>query len=141
MTKAKTARQIAASKRNIVKAQIASARSRKGKKRSVAAGHHYGTGKTGRKNTRLALYGSRKHGISPAQYARRKQRANKWKKRALITGAVAAGTFHLVTQYTTPEEKVKIINKTRDYAHAAKTKVRYHASGLHSQIRRATRKK
>ena len=83
-----SARQRAAAKRNIVKAQLASARARRGKKRSDKSQHTYGTGRKGRKGTRRALYGSRKHGISPTQYQRRRQRSAKWKHR----GSIAVGT-------------------------------------------------
>lgn len=92
---AKTARQIAAAKRNIVKAQAASARSRKGKSRSKQTGHHYGTGRQGRRATKRALYGSRRHGISPTQAVRRKGRYKKTKivaknvAAAAVVGAVA----------------------------------------------------
>jgi hypothetical protein len=89
--KRRTAKQIAASKRNIIAAQRASAASRRGKKRSTKAGHHYGTGKTGRRQARINKYGSRKHGISIAQQTRRDKRSRKYKKAGAT--AVAGGVF------------------------------------------------
>lgn len=84
----RTAKQIAASRRNIIKAQRASAASRRGKKRSKKSGHHYGTGKTGRRQARINKYGSRKHGISIAQQTRRDKRS---RKRKAVASAVIAG--------------------------------------------------
>lgn len=100
MAKRKTARQIAAARRNIVKAQKASADSRRGKSRSRKSGHHYGTGKTGRRQAKRNKYGSRKHGISIAQQTRRDRRSRKWKNRGAVafsvatTGAAIYGSYH-----------------------------------------------
>lgn len=120
----RTARQIAASKRNIAKAQIASARARKGKKRSAKSQHTYGTGRTGRKNTRRALYGSRRHGISPVQYQRRQQRAAKWKRRA---GYAATGVAIGVMAYNNLDSasKAKLRADARDYGAATRNIPRY----------------
>lgn len=87
----RTAKQIAASRRNIIKAQRASADSRRGKKRSKKSGHHYGTGKTGRRQARRNKYGSRRHGISIAQQTRRDQRSRK--RKAVASAAVAGGVL------------------------------------------------
>lgn len=143
MQKRKTAKQIAAAKRNIVKAQRASADSRRGKSRTKTAGHHYGTGRKGRKDTRRALYGSRRHGISPTQHLRRQQRARKWKNRAAIVGAAAAIGATVYTNYhqsTTPEQRAQHKSRAKASYHGAKTKVKYHTSGLGRQIRRSQRK-
>jgi uncharacterized membrane protein YebE (DUF533 family) len=143
MQKRKTAKQIAAAKRNIVKAQRASADSRRGKSRNVKAGHHYGTGSGGRKNTRRALYGSRRHGISPTQHLRRQQRARKWKNRAAVVGSAAAIGVAVYSNYhktTSPEQRAKHRAAAKDYAQGVKTKVRYHTSGIGRQIRKSQKK-
>lgn len=99
----RTARQIAASRRNIVAAQRASAASRRGKSRSKKTGHHYGTGKTGRRQARINKYGSRKHGISIAQQTRRDRRSRRRKNAAAVafsvatTGAALYGNYHSST--------------------------------------------
>jgi hypothetical protein len=122
---AKTAKQIAASRRNIAKAQVASAAARRGRHRSAASGHAYGTGKTGRRSTRRALYGSRRHGISPVQHQRRTQRANKWKRR--VAGATAVGVYGAYATYalTTPQQRRSAANKVRDYGSKTKNTVKY----------------
>ena len=143
MQKRKTARQIAASKRNIIKAQRVSADSRRGKSRSKTAGHHYGTGKQGRKDTRRALYGSRKHGISPPQYARRQQRARKWKGRAAAVGAAAAIGATVYANYhqnTTPEQRSQHKRRAKATYRGAKMKVKFRTSGLAGQIKRSQKK-
>lgn len=89
----RTARQIAASRRNIIIAQRVSADSRRGKKRSNKSGHHYGTGKVGRRQAKINKYGSRKHGISIAQQTRRDKRSRNRKRVATaVGGAVMVGT-------------------------------------------------
>lgn len=139
---ARSAKQVAAARRNIKIAQAASARSRKGKSKSSASGHHYGTGKTGRKATRLALYGSKKHGISPTQYQRRRQRANKWKGRAAL--AVSAG-LTAATLYATmpPQQRQAMKNKIRDHSARMKTHVKYRVGSykMHRQINQYLKKK
>lgn len=133
-----SARQIAAAKRNIAKAQLASARARKGKKRSSASMHTYGTGRSGRKATKRALYGSRKHGISPTQYQRRRQRANKWKRRAAFAGsaiAFSAGVWGNMNQ--TQREYTKYAAKSG--LNTLKTKYKYQ-TGVGRQIRKMRKK-
>lgn len=93
MAKRKSARQIAAARRNIIKAQRASADSRRGKKRSKKSGHHYGTGKTGRRQARINKYGTRRNGISIAQATRRKQRSAKYKRAASLATTAALVTY------------------------------------------------
>lgn len=112
---ARTARQIAASRRNIVKAQAESARSRRGTHRSKKTGHHYGTGKTGRKQARRNKYGSRKHGISIAQQQRRDRRSSKRKRRAGYA-VTAAGIAVTAYGQLNPHQKAKIHVKAKDYA-------------------------
>lgn len=133
-----SARQIAAAKRNIAKAQLASARARKGKKRSSSSMHTYGTGRSGRRATKRALYGSRRHGISPTQYQRRRQRANKWKARAVYTGTAisfAAGLWGGMNQ--TQREYAKYAAKSG--LNNLKTKYKYQ-TGVGRQIRKARKK-
>ena len=109
----RSARQIAAAKRNIIKAQAASARARRGKKRSRTTGHTYGKGRKGRKATRRSLYGSRKHGLSPTQYARRRQRANKWKRRgSAAVSAAMLGTAIYPRLSPADKKRVKAYGKT-----------------------------
>jgi len=125
---ARTARQLAASRRNIVAAQRASAASRRGKKRSVKTGHHYGTGRTGRKTARRAKYGSKKHGISIAQQQRRDKRSRR-RKNALAGGLAVASTAAAVYsnyhQNTTKQQRAnhkrKVKEAGRDFARRPKT--------------------
>lgn len=139
---ARSARQVAAAKRNIKIAQAASARSRKGKSKSAASGHHYGTGRQGRKATRLALYGSKKHGISPTQYARRRQRANKWKGRAALAASVALTGATLYASMP-PQQRAALKNKVRDHSARAKTHVQYRVGAykMHRQIKNHLKKR
>lgn len=116
---ARSARQIAASRRNIAKAQVASARARKGKHRSSVSQHTYGTGRSGRKNAKRALYGSRRHGISPAQYQRRQQRSAKWKRRAGYA-ATAVSLGAVAYSHLDAGTKARINADARDYARAAR---------------------
>lgn len=114
----KSAKQIAASRRNILKAQAASARARRGKGRSKKTGHHYGSGKTGRKNTRRAKYGSVRHGISPTQQLRRNQRTARRKRvaNAAFTAGVTAAVLYsdpsvrAASKYYGSQAKVKYGN-------------------------------
>ena len=114
----RTARQIAASRRNIVKAQAESARSRRGKKRSRKTGHHYGEGRTGRRQARRNKYGSRKHGISIAQQQRRDRRSAARRRRVgyAVTGATLAATAY---GSLSPSQKHKVKTKARDYGETA----------------------
>lgn len=91
----RTARQIAASKRNIVAAQRRSAQLRKGKSFSKKTGHYYGTGKTGRRQARINKYGSRRHGISIAQQQRRDKRSNRRKRIAMSGATLAVAAHHI----------------------------------------------
>lgn len=114
MARRRTARQIAAARRNIVKAQRASAESRRGKSRSKKTGHHYGKGKVGRRQSRINTYGKKRHGLSIAQQTRRKQRANKWKRRAGVVASTAATGAALYAGLS-PGQKAQFKQKTRDY--------------------------
>ena len=115
-----TAKQRAAAKRNIVKAQRRSAELRraghgKGKNGSST---FYGKGRKGRRAARKSTYGTKRHGLSIAQQQRRKQRANKWKRRAgLVATAATTGAAVYTSLY--PEHakktKAKVAMKTRDY--------------------------
>ena len=133
-----SARQLAAARRNIAKAQAASARARKGKKRSSASMHTYGTGRSGRRATKRALYGSRRHGISPTQYQRRRQRTAKWKRRGAFVGGAAvaaAGLWGNLNQ--TQREYAKYYAKSG--LNNVKTKYKYH-TGIGRQIRKSRKK-
>lgn len=131
---ARSARQVAAARRNIVKAQRASAASRRGKKRSKATGHHYGKGKTGRRQSRTNTYGKKRHGLSIAQQTRRKQRSNR-RKRVASGALTAVATGVAVYGNLSPSQKGKV----KDYGRTAKTKVQYH-TGVGRQIRKAKRR-
>ncbi len=117
----RTARQIAASRRNIVLAQKRSAQLRKGKSFSKKTGHYYGAGKTGRKQAKINKYGSRKHGISIAQQQRRRQRTNR--RKAIVSTAVSgvgvAVYAHSVYK-NNPDVKRSVDTAARD----AKTRAR-----------------
>ena len=120
---ARTARQLAASRRNIVKAQQASANSRRGKKRSNKSGHHYGTGKVGRKQARRNKYGSRKHGISIAQQTRRDRRARKYKRAGSVAFAVAATGIGVYSQLSPAQKsavKQRVKSAPRDFKWGSK---------------------
>lgn len=134
-----SARQRAAAKRNIVKAQLASARARRGKKRSAKSQHTYGTGRKGRKATKRALYGSRKHGISPTQYQRRRQRNAKWKRRGTYV-ATAVATAAGVYGGLSPGQKAQAKYAAKSGLNTLKTKYKYH-TGVGRQIRKSKRKK
>lgn len=114
LPKRKTAKQIAASRRNIIKAQRASAASRRGKSRSKKAGHHYGEGRTGRKQAKINKYGSRKHGISIAQQTRRDKRSRNRKRAAstVIAGGVIAAKAAYVYK-TNPDMKRSVDTAAR----------------------------
>lgn len=117
----------AARRRALRKAQLASAAARRGRHRSLSTGHTYGKGKSGRKNTRRALYGSRRHGISPAQSLRRRQRATKWKNRGRAAASVVttgAAIYGALPQH----QKAKVNAKATHYAKTAKKKAQYGAS-------------
>lgn len=135
----RSARQIAAAKRNIRKAQLASAAARRGRHRSRTTGHTYGKGRSGRKATKRALYGSRKHGLSPTQALRRKQRATKWKNRGKAAVSIAT-TGAAIYSALPQQQKNKINAKAKNYANTTKIKVKYRASGLHGQIKKKRRR-
>lgn len=117
----KSAKQIAAAKRNIVKAQAASARARRGRKRSSTSGHTYGTKRSGRKAAKRALYGSRRHGISPTQHMRRRQRTRNKIGRAAGSVALTVGTTAALYYATSsPQNRANINRKAAGYGRRVK---------------------
>lgn len=120
------------------KAQLASARARRGRKRSRSSGHHYGTGKQGRRATRRATYGKKKHGLSIAQQQRRRQRANKWKRRGRSAMA-AAGVAATIYAKSTPQQRSAAKGAAKVYGNRVKTKYKYHRSGMARQVKRGMR--
>lgn len=110
-----TARQKAA----LRKAQLRSAELRRQGHGKGGSTNFYGTGKSGRKAARRSTYGQRKHGLSIAQQQRRKQRANKWKRRGAAVVSTAATGAAIYSQVTTPAQrrahKTKVKTKARDY--------------------------
>lgn len=122
------------------KAQLASAAARRGHHRSRTTGHTYGKGRSGRKSTKRALYGSRRHGISPVQHERRRQRTRKWKNRG--SAALTVATTGLAVYSALPQQqKAKVNAKATHYAKTTKTKVKYHTSGLSGQIKRHNKRR
>lgn len=117
----KSAKQIAASKRNIIKAQAASARVRRGNHRNSISGHYYGSGRAGRKAAKRALYGSHRHGISPVQLQRRQGRLRNRVGRAAVRVGVTAGTL-AATYYVTssPQNRANINARVKNYSQRPK---------------------
>lgn len=136
-----SARQIAAAKRNIVKAQARSAQLRrkgygKGKDGSKS---FYGKGRKGRKAARHSTYGRKRDGLSIAQQQRRRQRTNKWKRRAAFVGsavAVGAGLYGNLNQ----QQQAQVRHAAKSGLNTIKTKYKYH-TGIGRQVRKAKKKK
>lgn len=120
---ARTARQIAASRRNIILAQKRSAELRRRGAGKHGSQSFYGKGHSGRKAAKLSTYGRKRDGLSIAQQQRRRQRSNR-RKRAVsvaISGATVAVAAHHIYK-TDP-----MVKKSVDTA----------ASRARSQARRA----
>jgi hypothetical protein len=135
----RSARQIAAAKRNIKKAQARSAQLRRGGAGKGGSTSFYGKGRAGRKAARRATYGSKKNGLSIAQQQRRRQRTNKWKRRASFVGTaitIGAGLYGSTNQ--TQREYARYAAKSG--LNTLKTKYKYHTSGMGGQIRRSRKK-
>jgi len=135
----KTARQIAASKRNIVMEQRRSAELRRMGYGAAGSTNFYGTGRQGRRAARRSTYGQRKHGLSIAQQTRRKQRRQKWAGRVSKTAALGAGAAYVYMQSTHPYQRSKHKAQVKNYGLRIKTNVKYRTSGLNSQIKRGMR--
>jgi hypothetical protein len=129
----KTARQVAASRRNIVAAQRRSAELRRGGAGKGGSTNFYGKGRSGRKAARRSKYGQKKHGLSIAQTQRRKQRANKYKR--IASGAASGAALGLAAySQLSPMQQQKVKATSKHYAKTAQTKAKYHTSGLHRQV-------
>ena len=134
----RSARQIAAARRNIKKAQARSAQLRRGGAGKNGTTSFYGKGRKGRKAARRSTYGRKKDGLSIAQQQRRRQRTNKWKNRAAFVGsavAVGAGLWGNLDAAQKSQAKYK----AKSGLNSVKTKYKYH-TGVGRQIRRAKRK-
>ena len=133
-----SARQIAAARRNIKKAQARSAQLRRkgyGKNGNTA---FYGKGRAGRKAARRSTYGRKRDGLSIAQQQRRRQRTNKWKRRAAFTGtALATGAGLWANLNQTQREYAKYAAKSG--LNTLKTKYKYN-TGIGRQIRKMRKK-
>lgn len=121
MAARRTAKQIAASRRNIIKAQRASADSRRGKKRSNKSGHHYGTGKVGRRQAKINKYGSRRHGISIAQQQRRDKRS---RTRKTVVASAAGAAMVAAKIYQSDPEMRRSVNAAAKRAKSDANRVR-----------------
>ena len=97
-----SAKQRAAAKRNIVKAQRRSAELRRSGHGKNGSTNFYGKGRKGRKAAKRSAYGQRKHGLSIAQRDRRKARRKKYTNAAAKTIG-AAGTAFAVYSTLYPE--------------------------------------
>lgn len=133
-----SARQIAAARRNIKKAQARSAQLRRGGAGKSGTTSFYGKGRAGRKAARRSTYGRKKDGLSIAQQQRRRQRTNKWKRRAAFTGSaisVSAGLWGSLNQ----AQKVQAKNAVNSGINTIKTKYKYQ-TGVGRQIRKNRKK-
>ena len=136
---ARTARQIAAAKRNIKKAQARSAQLRRGGAGRGGSTSFYGKGRAGRKAARRSTYGSKRNGLSIAQQQRRRQRTNKWKRRGAFLGTaltVGAGLWGSMDA----TQKASVKRSVNSGLNTLKTKYKYQTSGMGGQIRRSRRK-
>lgn len=134
-----SARQIAAAKRNIKRAQARSAELRRKGYGKDGSSSFYGKGRKGRKAAKRSTYGRKRDGLSIAQQQRRKQRANKWKRRggAVASAAViGAGLWGNLSEAQKSQAKYKV----KSGLNSVKTKYKYH-TGVGRQIRKAGRKK
>lgn len=135
----KTARQIAAARRNIKKAQARSAQLRRkgyGKDGNTA---FYGKGRKGRKAARRSTYGRKRDGLSIAQQQRRRQRANKWKRRAAFVGTAATVGAGLWGNMDAAQ-KANAKRAAKSGLNNLKTKYKYR-TGVGRQIRKARRRR
>lgn len=125
--KARTARQIAASRRNIVAAQKRSAALRRGGAGKNGNTAFYGKGRSGRKAAKRSTYGRKKDGLSIAQQQRRRQRSNKRKRvvsTAISAGSVAVAAHHIYK--TNPDVKRSVnVAKKRAKSEARNVKQSY----------------
>ena len=135
----RSARQIAAARRNIKKAQARSAQLRRGGAGKGGTTSFCGKGRKGRKAARRSTYGRKKDGLSIAQQQRRRQRTNKWKRRAAWVGsatATMAGLYGSLDSQT----KAQARYKAKSGLNSVKTKYKYH-TGIGRQIRKNSRKR
>lgn len=116
----RTARQIAASRRNIVKAQRRSAELRRRGAGKNGSASFYGKGRKGRKAAKLATYGRRRDGLSVSQRHRRAQRSA---RRSAKIGVVLTGAAIAASVYGSNTNVQKSVNKT---ARRAKNTVKGH---------------
>jgi hypothetical protein len=133
-----SARQIAAARRNIKKAQARSAQLRRGGAGRNGTASFYGKGRAGRKAARRSTYGRKKDGLSIAQQQRRRQRTNKWKRRGMYASSAitfSAGLWGSMNQ--TQREYAKYAAKSG--LNTVKTKYKYH-TGVGRQIRKSRKK-
>lgn len=131
----KTARQIAASRRNIQAAQRRSAELRRGGAGKGGSTNFYGTGRAGRRAAKYSTYGQKKHGLSIAQQQRRRQRTNKYKN--IARGAATVAGVGIAAYGSLNSTQKQRVNATaKNYAHTTKTKMKYHTSGMAGQVRR-----
>lgn len=134
-----SARQIAAARRNIKKAQARSAQLRRGGAGKGGTTSFYGKGRSGRKAARRSTYGRKKDGLSIAQRQRRRQRANTWKRRAMWVGsatATMAGLYGSLDSQTKAQARYMAKSGLNNF----KTKYKYQ-TGVGRQIRKARKRK
>ena len=142
--KRKTAKQIAASRRNIVKAQRRSAELRRGGAGKDGTTAFYGKGRKGRKAAKRSTYGRKKDGLSIAQQQRRRQRSNKRKRIAstAVSGVAFAVTAASIYK-TNPDVKRSVdvaAKRAKSAAQSAKTQYQY-KTGIGRQVKKATKKR
>ena len=133
-----SARQIAAARRNIKKAQARSAQLRRKGYGKNGNSSFYGKGRSGRKAARRSTYGRKRDGLSIAQQQRRRQRANKWKRRAAFVGTAAAFSAGVWNQ-ASPAQKAQAKYAAKSGLNTLKTKYKYN-TGIGRQIRKMRKK-
>lgn len=142
--KARTARQIAASRRNIVAAQRRSAQLRRGGAGKQGTTSFYGKGRKGRKAAKASKYGNKKDGLSIAQTQRRRQRSNRRKnvaRTAIAGGVFAANAVAVYKQNPEVKRSVDVAAKrAKTAAKSAKTQYTYR-TGVGRQIKKAQKRK